>query len=161
MFAKSNPLSASVKGCLLWSEFSIVVIWVQHYPDLSSVLLWPRSALAMICAAWMFPTLISFVPILLGWWVRFELVQFLSFLLIPNLLGEWVPLNNYKHLIGQVHGNCSLLRRLKWLFNIAIDVREELDWANFSWNSAIFQWFHWCLRSTLLCLYRNLWIPNP
>ena len=28
-----------------------------------------RSALAMICAAWMFPTLISFVPILLGWWV--------------------------------------------------------------------------------------------
>jgi len=26
-----------------------------------------RSALAMICAAWMFPTLISFVPILLGW----------------------------------------------------------------------------------------------
>jgi hypothetical protein len=32
----------------------------------------PRSALAMILAAWMCPGLISFVPILLGWWVAMK-----------------------------------------------------------------------------------------
>ena len=150
------------------------LIWVQYFCDPGRHWRWSvplgcsppwsplsRSSLAGECGlSW--SSFLSFLVIpnlIVGEWVRFE---FLSFLVIPNLIvGEWVPANNYTHLIGKVHGNCSLLRRLKWLFNIAIDVREELDWANFLWNSVFFQWFHWCLLSTWLCLYWNLWIPNP
>ena len=79
---------------LLWSEFSIILLWVQCCCDLDrhwrwSVLLgcsqpWSplsRSSLAGECG--------------LSW------SSFLSFLVIPNLLGEWVPLNNYKHLLAK------------------------------------------------------------